>query len=79
MKLSEQFNTQQGLIIATISNRKDRSAEGLGQVLELSDKRFKIEGIRKPKRCKLSMIKVSWNSQGTLFVVYIYIPHWTGS
>jgi ubiquinone/menaquinone biosynthesis C-methylase UbiE len=60
-KLSERFNLQQDFIMATISNGKDRSAEEFGQVLELSDERFKIEGIRRPKGCKLSMIEVSWN------------------
>ena len=60
-KLSDKFNLQQDFIMATISNGKDRSAEEFRQVLELSDTRFKIKSIQKPKGCKLSMIEVSWN------------------
>jgi len=60
-KLSERFNLQQDFIMATISNGKDRTAEEFRRVLELSDVRFVIERIQKPKGCKLSMIEVSWN------------------
>jgi ubiquinone/menaquinone biosynthesis C-methylase UbiE len=60
-KLSEKFNLQQDFIMATISNGKDRSAEEFRQVLELSDVRFTIQNIQKPKGSKLSMIEVSWN------------------
>ena len=60
-KLSEKFNLQQDFIMATISNGKDRSVEEFRRVLELSDTRFTIESIQKPKGCKLSMITVSWN------------------
>lgn len=60
-KLSQKFNLQQDFITATISNGKDRWAEEFRRVLELSDVRFTIENIRRPKGCKLSMIEVSWN------------------
>ena len=60
-KLSEKFNLQQDFIMATISNGKDRSVEEFRRVLELSDPRFKIDRIVKPKGCKLSMIEISWN------------------
>lgn len=60
-KLSEKFNLQQDFIMATISNGKDRSREEFRQLLELSDKHFKIENVRRPEGCKLSMIEVSWN------------------
>ena len=60
-KFSEGFNLQQDFIMATLSNGSDRSAEQFRRVLELSDVRFKIERIRKPEGCKLSMIEVSWN------------------
>lgn len=60
-KLSEKFNLQQDFIMATVSNGKDRSVEDFRQLLELSDNRFKIENVRKPEGCKLSMLEVSWN------------------
>lgn len=47
--------------MATISNEKDRSAEEFRQVLKLSDIRFTIDAIQKPKGCKFSMTEVSWN------------------
>ena len=60
-KLSEKFNLQQDFIMATISNGSDRSVEQFRRVLELSDERFRIEGVRKPEGCKLSMVEVSLN------------------
>ncbi|KAH0524391.1 hypothetical protein TsFJ059_006914 [Trichoderma semiorbis] len=60
-KLSGKFNFQQDFIMATISNGKDRSAEEFRRVLELSDPRFTMEGVRRPEGCKLAMVEVTWN------------------
>ena len=61
-KLSERFNLQQDFIMAAISNGRDRSLADFRQVLKLSDERFKVDGIRQPDGCKLSMIEVTWDA-----------------
>lgn len=60
-KLSERFNLQQSFIMATISNGKNRSVDEFRRVLEMSDERFKIKNIVRPKRCQLTTIAVWWD------------------
>ena len=60
-KFSERFNLQQDLIMAAISNGRDRSLADFRQVFRSSDERFTINGVRRPDGCKLSLIEVTWD------------------
>lgn len=60
-KLSERWNLQQDIIMATIFSGKDRTAAEFKRLFEVSDERFAIEAIRKPEGSDTSLIQVSWN------------------
>ncbi|KAL9051499.1 MAG: hypothetical protein Q9162_005972 [Coniocarpon cinnabarinum] len=59
-KLSVRFNLQQDFIMAAISNGKDRTLAEFEELLRMSDPRFRVDGIRQPMGCKLSMIEITW-------------------
>lgn len=59
-RLSQKFDFQQDLIMATLFNGKDRTMEGFKRVINSADERFRIEGMRRPSGSKLALIEITW-------------------
>ncbi|ERF77162.1 hypothetical protein EPUS_08466 [Endocarpon pusillum Z07020] len=58
--LGDKLGLQTDLVMATILNAQERYAWDFKRLLELSDERYVLEGIRKPEGSKLSLVEVSW-------------------
>lgn len=44
-----------------LNNSKEREAKDWGDLFQAADRRFRLRGIKRPSKSKMSYIEVSWD------------------